>query len=139
MTIVAIGANNGWLDMSVADLISSGSPEFCEYSKTGEFKHLITGETVRVEMVTLNRFFEKHNIPDGIELVVVDVEGMEWDALGGFGFSWWEPQLLMVEIHRNLLDVPGVGDQYLMVEDHILNAGYKIVFQTGVNTLFYGG
>jgi FkbM family methyltransferase len=134
---VAIGASDGSLDMSVAETISSGSEVFREWSKTGRFQHLITGRQVRVEMMTLDHFFEKHDIPVGVELVVVDVEGMEWEVFKGFDIDKWRPRLMMVEIHRKLVDFP-VGEHYKKVEEHLLDRGYEIVLQTGVNTLFYG-
>jgi len=135
---VAIGECDGWLEMSISGLISSGSPGFREHSKNGGFEHLITGKSIRVKVLTLDHFFEKHAICD-VDLLVVDVEGMEWEVFKGFDIDRWHPAIIMVEIHRKLMDVDGVGDQYKRVEEHLLDRGYEIVFRTGVNTLFYGG
>ena len=81
---VAIGDSDGWLEMHVTGRTSTGNDAFYEHTKTTMYKSMITGQKIKVRMMTLNNFLEKHNVPKGFELLVVDVEGMEWEVFKGF-------------------------------------------------------
>ena len=135
---VAIGASDSWLNMHVAGLCSTGNNAFNEYTKKGVFKTLITGEEIKVRMTTLNNFLEKHNVPKGFEVLVVDVEAMEWEVFKGFDVNKWCPKAILVEMHRDLFDLDGVGEQYNQAEKFLIDRGYVIKLDNRVNTLFYG-
>jgi FkbM family methyltransferase len=134
---VAIGSSEGWLKMHVADLCSTGNDAFQEHTKETEFKWMITGQEIKVRMTTLNLFLEKHSVPENFELLVVDVEGMEWKVFRGFDIKKWGPQAILVEMHRTMFDWKGVGESYKNTEAFLLKNGYEIAVETGIDTLFY--
>lgn len=135
---VAIGASDSWLKMHVAGLVSTGNDAFQQHTSETTFKRLITGQEIKVRMTTLNHFLEKHSVPKKFELLVVDVEGMEWEVFKGFDIEKWRPGVILVELHRKMFDYAGVGEGYKNAEAFLLENGYNIDVMTTVDTLFYG-
>jgi FkbM family methyltransferase len=135
---VAIGGSNSWLKMHIGGLVSTGNDSFQEHTKQSPFKRLITGSEIKVRMMTLNGFLEKHDVPEGFDLLIVDVEGMEWEVFRSFDIGKWKPRAILVEMHQDMLDWEGVGGCYKKTEEFLLDRGYHIAVRTRVNTLFYG-
>jgi FkbM family methyltransferase len=134
---VAIGASDSWLKMHVSGLVSTGNDSFEKHTKQTGFKRFITGQEIKVRMTTLNKFLEKHSVPENFELLVVDVEGMEWEVFRNFDIKKWKPKAILVELHRKMFDWSGVGEEYKKTEAFLLES-YKIGVKTTVDTLFYG-
>ena len=133
---VAIGDYDGFLKMYLAGAASTGSDSFNKYTEV-KFKKSFQ-ENVNVRMTTLNKFLEKHDVPKNFEVLVVDVEGMEWEVFRGFDIEKWRPQAILVESHQDLMDWEGVGEEYKKVENFFLDNKYKISWRTPEDTLFYG-
>lgn len=133
---VAIGDSDGWLRMHVSGASSTGNDSF--HRNTEALFNKTFSDEIDVRMMTLNNFLEKHKVPRGIELLVVDVEGMEWEVFRGFDIKKWRPQAVLVELHQSLMGYEGVGEYYVKVEEFLVKNGYTVAVRGGVDTLFYG-
>ncbi len=59
-------------------------------------------------MRTLDYFLTTVGVSPGFEVLVIDVEGLEWEVLLGFSALRWQPRVVIVEIedtHESFRDI----------------------------------
>lgn len=100
-------------------------------------RKLFKGKTIQVQQIELNQFLEDEQVKKNFEILVVDVEGMEWEVVKNFNLEKWQPQMAIIELHDE-------NDNYIKIRDKCLNvrrkfeeAGYKILFKDLTNTVFF--
>ncbi len=79
-----------------------------------------TGESVGAPQRTLDHFLLAAGVPPGFELLVVDVEGLEWEVLLGFSALRWRPRVVIVEIedaHESFRHVPFLQARCALIRD----------------------
>jgi FkbM family methyltransferase len=88
-----------------------------------------------VSVFTLDHMLEKHKVPTGFEVLVIDVEGAEAQVLNGMDIDKWSPQIMMVETHEENEDerlsktageIKGIVSEY----------GYQKVYANHINTVY---
>ncbi len=57
-----------------------------------------SGEVVEAPLRTLDHFLTTVGVLPGFEVLVIDVEGLEWEVLLGFSALRWRPLVVIVEI-----------------------------------------
>jgi hypothetical protein len=57
-----------------------------------------SGEVVEAPLRTLDHFLTTVGASPGFEVLVIDVEGLEWEVLLGFSALRWRPRVVIVEI-----------------------------------------
>jgi FkbM family methyltransferase len=101
---------------------------FVRDSSVEWYSHLVpeaeSGDTVPV--TTLDSVLEGHT--DGIDFVVLDVEGHELAALEGFDLTRWKPSVLLVEDNS--------AGRNQAVREHLGSRGYVYVASLAQNDLF---
>jgi hypothetical protein len=60
-----------------------------------------------------------------LDVLSLDVDGIEWDVLRGLDFGHWKPKVLCIEVY-------GRKD----LGDWISSQGYKPIIELGHNTMF---
>jgi FkbM family methyltransferase len=123
---VAVGGKSGQIEIVLAGVASSAVPAYQNYP---EWQHFKTGGAAIVAQITLEELLTSYKIPVGFELLVVDVEGMEWDVFKPFDIGKWKPEMVLVELHE--INVHR-GD----VIRYFLKNGYEEVCRDKVNVLF---
>lgn len=73
-------------------------------------------ETVKVSTRTLDTIIEEYNIGDSIDILSIDIEGGEWDALQGFNMAKYKPKVILLENHFNTNNI----------SEYIQSFGYKL-------------
>lgn len=73
-------------------------------------------EVVKVSTRTLDSLIEQYNIGDSIDILSLDIEGGEWNALQGFNLSKYKPKLILLENHFNTNGI----------SEYIQSFGYKL-------------
>jgi hypothetical protein len=79
--------------------------------------------------------------PEGyaLNLLVIDVEGLEWPILRDFDIDKWRPQVAIVEIQEKLSRFQA-SDRALVDAMHLekwfWDHGYSILFRDAINTVF---
>jgi len=97
---------------------------------TDDFIERITGyggqiETIRVDALTLDQVFTKHQVPDRFEVLSIDVEGVELEVLKGLSWDRYQPRIIIVEDNS-------VGADWSVCH-YLRRQGYLRVHRTGVN------
>lgn len=133
----AIGSASGNATIHVGGALSTISHEIRENFDSLEWaKGRFTGETIEVAQVTLDEYLAMYNVEENFELLVVDVEGHEWQVLRSFDILRWKPQMVIIELHDQ-------NDDYLLIRDNcnkIVNYfddnAYKVIFKDRTNTIY---
>ena len=87
--------------------------------------HAMTGKRIRVATRTLDSLFTEAAL-GRIDLLSLDVEGVELEALRGLDLARHEPQLILIEDHFYSYE------QHFCLRRH----GYKLVRRTGYNNWY---
>lgn len=74
-----------------------------------------------------------------MDVMVLDVEGMEWQVLKDFDLPKHRPRLAIVEIQEKLTRMQGDRRQLrdaARIEEYFYNHGYSILYRDVINTVF---
>lgn len=93
-------------------------------------------EKVQVNQVTLEDYLVKNKVKKKFELLVVDVEGYEWNVMRSFDIQEWMPDMIIIELHDQ-------NDDYLFLREKCNNIVryfddncYKVIFKDFTNTIY---
>jgi FkbM family methyltransferase len=97
------------------------------------------GVTRQVPACSLNAILENALWDPHFELLVVDVEGGEQAVFDGFDVAYWQPQVMIVELHQDNPDFdafPAVKEAKEALRREILAHGYREFYVDSINTIF---
>ena len=133
----AIGAESGEAEINVGGPLSTIRDDVKENFESLDWaKGNFPGEKIQVQQLTLEEYLVKHRVKSEFELLVVDVEGYEWNVFRNFDIQRWRPRMVVIELHDQ-------NDDYLLLREE-LNAlvryfddnGYKIIYKDSTNTIY---
>jgi FkbM family methyltransferase len=113
------------------DVLSTFSkPEVDVYVEMGHKLH----EVINVKCHTINTIFEQYCQHKKIDLLSLDVEGMDYDVIRSVDFTKFKPTVICVETvqHRNFKDLRR-DDR---ITSFLVQSGYSVYAQNFVNTIF---
>lgn len=133
----AIGHIEEYVKINISGVLSSidknTTKKFMELSWA---KHLITSNEVEVQQVTLDSFLTKQNIGKNIDLISIDVEGYELNVLKGFDIGYWQPKMVIIELHDQNLDYKDTWDIQDEIVLYIESKNYRVVYKDFTNTVY---
>jgi hypothetical protein len=95
---------------------------------------------ITMRTTSLDTFFRRERIaPGAVDVMVIDVEGLEWPILQGFALATFRPKLVIVEIQEKqarFIDNARVQRDAAAIEAYFADAGYSIFYRDVVNTIF---
>ena len=98
-----------------------------------------TAKTVQVECDSIANILARNNVPENLELMVVDVEGGEEPIISALLASAWRPKVLVVElcdIHPDFSGHEALQLSARRTRKAILDSGYTDVYSDPINTVF---
>lgn len=84
---------------------------------------------VAVQCETLDDMLRTHNAPVGFDLLSIDIEGHELEALSGFSFDVWKPRLVLIEDHVT----------HLAKHQRMQRSNYQLLMRSGLNSWYVRG
>ncbi|MEM6364501.1 MAG: FkbM family methyltransferase [Planctomycetota bacterium] len=93
----------------------------------------------RVPVKKLDELLDANRVQPGFDLLVVDVEGYEEQVFLGFDLRRWRPRMMIVElcdVHPKFESIPEMAQPASRVRQRIMEAGYRVVYQDQINTVF---
>jgi FkbM family methyltransferase len=136
----AIGKEVGSTELHLAGALSTRNDDFYSaYQDIFWAKSELSRLKVTAPILTLNKLLSDCKIPNGFELLVVDVEGGEPDVFEGFDIARWKPKMLIVELedrHPDFIKIERIRDPIRRLRTHILESGYTEVYIDAINTIF---
>ena len=109
--------------------MNSASPEFALKMDQDEI------HTVQMETRTLSSLLEEH-LPKGqeIDLLSIDVEGLDFEVLSSLDFDQYRPKVIVVEIHG--LDISSVQQDENPVVSFLKDRNYTLKYYATMNAYF---
>lgn len=134
----AIGDSEKQVTLHIGGVLSTIDETALEiFSELEWSKRLFKGETIEVSQIELNKFLETYKIKPNFEVLVVDVEGMEWDVVKSFDLEIWKPQMAIIELHDENDNYLKIRDKCISVREKFEQADYEILFKDLTNTIFF--
>ena len=123
--------------ISVAGPLSTLSASALEsFEKLGWAKGLHTGDFREVTLRPLENILTDVGAPTEFDVLSVDVEGYEWEALQNFDFDKWKPKMVIVELHDSNAAYSLEWNNSIRVIKKLSSHGYRIVWKDLSNTVF---
>lgn len=134
---IAIGAEQKTVKINVGGPLSTVRDDVKRLFETLDWaKGNFTGEKILVQQLTLENYLIKHKVKHQFELLVIDVEGYEWEILCNFDIMKWMPQMIIIELHDQ-------NDDYILLRGECNNIvryfdqnRYKIIYKDFSNTIY---
>lgn len=151
VTVVAnaVGADERTITINLGGQLSTASSAYMEvYNKTAWSKPSNVGaQKIGVKQRLLHNILQEQKINPGFEVMVVDIEGFEWEALRNFDIGMWRPKMVIIEIEdnhesfQNRTDVSddawnSIQERFKNLRTYFEKAGYVIHFMDHVNTVY---
>jgi FkbM family methyltransferase len=124
---IGIGRQKGTMDFHVVrpHALSTFSSAQAEALKGQGYR---VEKTIPVEVWPLSDVLQQHQHHFGrqIDLLSIDVEGLELEVLDSHDWTTIRPQLVLIEMNRNPQ----------MIHDRMVAFGYRLLFENGTNGLY---
>tara|TARA_R110000868_G_scaffold38669_2_gene135212 strand:+ start:1603 stop:2289 length:687 start_codon:yes stop_codon:yes gene_type:complete len=107
-----------------------------EYEKIDWFKGVLDEERNIVSKIdTLDNFLTNENYEENFDVLVVDVEGAEYEVLNGFTISKWKPKMVIIELHEDN-EYDSLKKNLKEMLDYFKENNYKKVYKDENNSIF---
>jgi len=91
---------------------------------------------ISVEAIPLDEYLRENAIPEGFELLSVDVEGFEWEVLRNFPMGRWKPRMVIIELHDHNDDYLGIRQQCNSLVEYFEDNAYRVIYKDFTNTVY---
>ncbi len=134
---LAIAEKDGEATIHVGGPLSTMDPESLRLYQTFDWAQgYHSGKVVKTRQTTLDQFLRSAQIQPGFDLLIVDVEGYEWNVFQRFDIAHWQPRMAIVELHDEAEAYVSIRESCLKVAQLFRDHGYRPVFKDGTNTVF---
>jgi len=109
------------------------------YSRIDWAKGIRFDGQIPVVGLPLESILREANVGRQFDLLVVDVEGFEYEVFVSFNLPWWSPAMVIVELndyHKSFDDMPKLQLASKQVREMILASGYMQVYADAINSVF---
>lgn len=100
---------------------------------------LENGTELIVRERPLNDILRYTSTKANFDLLVIDVEGMEWEVLQGFDLAYWLPRMIIIEMHEQSEAWNGLAsirEQNHKLNEYFAKNKYKKIYSDDINTIF---
>ena len=135
---LAVGDEPKEVEISIGGPLSTISKETLDrFNELDWAKGYHKGQTQMILQQPLGVILSDNGIPKQFDVMSVDVEGYEWQALKSFPIDEWLPKLVIIELHDNNLDYPHEWEEADKLVDYFETVGYRVVYKDLSNTIYY--
>ena len=92
-------------------------------------------EVIKVHQKTVNQILSEAAIAPGFDLLIIDVEGNELEALMGFDLKQYQPKVMIVELFDHNVG-HNLGKLHAETRRYIMGQGYRPYLIEEHNTIF---
>jgi FkbM family methyltransferase len=124
----------GVIDLYLAHAISTTSKETAQtYVECGWYSG--NENKVSVPSVPLDALLREVHVPKEFDVLIVDVEGVEYEVLQTLEIGFWRPKLAIIEVSEQH-STKGFGTQAPLINKYFEDAGYLKIYSGEVNSLY---
>lgn len=133
---IAIGDYQGTIKLEVAGILSTASQEQKDTLANVQWaKNAFSGNVREVPITTLDNALNLFKITPQMDVINIDVEGLETKVLAGFNIGYWQPKLVIVEAHELHPEI-GLRSQAPQINQFFDLAGYKKIYSDQINNIY---
>jgi len=145
----AVGSDERTITLNLGGAYSTVSEETKKiYNNEKLFQVQVGEKTIQVQQRKLHDILLENHVQPGFEVMVVDIEGFEWEALRNFDISYWKPRVVIIEIEdqheafqtRNSAiteeEFQRVQQRFQNLRTYFKDAQYDILYQDYINTMY---
>lgn len=133
----AIGSEPGNVEVNVGGPLTTIRDEVKQNFKSLDWaKGFFVGNKIQVKQLTLEDYLVKHGVKAQFELLVVDVEGYEWNVLRNFDIHKWQPQMVIIELHDQNNDYVLIREDCNKIVQYFDESSYKVIYKDFTNTIY---
>ena len=125
----AVGAQDGELA-----LYTNGQGLFTGSRELGLLLGVEEGVYIRVVQRTLNSILHQYSI-ENIDLLVIDVEGMELEVLAGFNVPKYLPTMIIIEAHERH-KIEAMRFNASEINGLLYHFGYTRIYSDNINNIY---
>lgn len=89
--------------------------------------------------ITLERLLNENNVSPKFDLLVVDVEGQEFDVIESFNLHKWSPKMIIIELeddHESFKDFTDYINSTKLLRNKFKENGYTEIYRDKINTIY---
>jgi FkbM family methyltransferase len=134
----AISNFQGQAKLYVAGSVSTIKEEVRDvYSDIEGFAHtgIRYGRYEWVPVNTLDNELARLDVPRPFDVLVIDVEGAEYDVLEGFSIDYYKPRLAIIEAHEQFHD-ERLSSKATDINNYMTLSGYKCIHSDEINNVY---
>lgn len=136
---VAIGEEEGEKTIYYGDTLTTlDKDQVDRYGQIDWSQHIKFQETTCYQM-RLDSLMEQHKVPKEFDVLVVDVEGKEYEVFQTFDLEIWRPKMMIIELedeHPSFKKYDDLISKIKGLRNFILDKNYVEVFKDDINTIF---
>jgi hypothetical protein len=136
---VAIGEEEGEKTIYYGDTLTTlDKDQVDRYGEIDWSQHIKFKETTCYQM-RLDSLMEQLEVPKEFDVLVVDVEGKEYDVFQTFDLEIWKPKMMIIELedeHPSFKKYDDLISKIKGLRNFILEKNYVEVFKDDINTIF---
>lgn len=134
----AIGDKKQKIEIEIAGVLSTVSTNMKNNFKEIEWaKSLFAdGKKECVQMILLEEYLAEHNVETDFDLLVIDVEGYEWNSLKNFDIEKWHPKMVIIELHDQNDNYLSIRKECNQIVEYFSKANYKVIYKDKTNTIY---
>lgn len=128
-----VGNYEGYAEIAVAGAVSTINEGYLnsEYWK-GDYQN---AQKISVPIIMLDESLLDNGIKPFFDVLSLDVEGGETDALLGFDLYYWQPKMAIVEV-QELHPAKELTLQAHFINEYFKNCGYEKIYCDEINNIY---
>ncbi len=134
---LAVGDEDKLIQISKGGPLSTISNEMIDrFNSLDWSKGYHNDEWEKVQQKKLEDILTECNAPAEFELMSIDVEGYEWNALKDFNLKKWNPKIVVIELHDNNPNYPHEWLNCKNLIEYFERNNYRPVYKDLTNTVY---
>lgn len=132
-----VGNYTGEIDLYTGySLATTDLESLREYEKIDWFKGLLNEDRkIKSKIDTLDNFLKIENYEKDFDVLVIDVEGAEYEVLKGFTIGDWIPKMVIIELHEDN-EYDSLKKNLREMLNYFKENNYEKVFKDENNSVF---
>tara|TARA_Y100001938_G_C8063746_1_gene418907 strand:- start:35 stop:685 length:651 start_codon:yes stop_codon:yes gene_type:complete len=94
------------------------------------------GKKESSQAITLQKLLETEKIEPRFDLMVIDVEGFEWEVLKNFKIDQWDPKVVIIELHDTNPNYKCLKQDCDNIVDYFQVHNYESTYKDSSNTIY---
>ena len=143
----AIGSAEGVITLMVGEDVTTASPlhrKILENAwlieKNGKKSKKVYEEfaPIQIHQETLENYLSINQVPIAFDLLVIDVEGLEWEVLRNWEIEKWKPKVIIIELHDMHPDFQDseMQETFKAIITYFETANYRVAWKDTRNTIY---